>query len=111
MSCTYGENIKLSIYGQSHAPAIGMTLTGVPAGLSVDIEKLQDFLDRRAPGRNEFSTPRKEADKPEFMSGIKNNCTNGEKIWADSTVGEYTSFTFSLTLDETYDVRQIKGKI
>ena len=83
MSCTYGENIKLSIYGQSHAPAIGMTLTGVPAGLSVDIEKLQDFLDRRAPGRNEFSTPRKEADKPEFMSGIKNNCTNGEKIWAE----------------------------
>lgn len=44
MSSTYGENLKLSIFGQSHGPAIGMTLDGIPAGLPVDTEKLQEFL-------------------------------------------------------------------
>ena len=53
MSSTYGENLKLSIFGQSHGPAIGMTLDGIPAGLSVDIDKLQAFLNRRAPGQND----------------------------------------------------------
>ena len=62
MSSTYGENLKLSIFGQSHGPAIGMTLDGIPAGLPVDIEKLQAFLNRRAPGQNDWSTPRKEED-------------------------------------------------
>ena len=57
MSSTYGESLKLSIFGQSHGPAIGMTLDGIPAGLAVDLEKLGKFLDRRAPGRNHISTP------------------------------------------------------
>ena len=57
MSSTYGENLKLSIFGQSHGPAIGMTLDGIPAGLQVDPEKLQSFLNRRAPGRNDWSPP------------------------------------------------------
>ena len=43
MSSTYGENLKLTIFGQSHGPAIGMTLDGIPAGLSVDFEALQSF--------------------------------------------------------------------
>ena len=51
MSSTYGEHLKLSIFGQSHAPAIGMTLDGIPAGLPVDTDALQIFLNRRAPGR------------------------------------------------------------
>ena len=50
MSSTYGEHLKLSIFGQSHAPAIGMTLDGVPAGQAIDLDELQRFLDRRAPG-------------------------------------------------------------
>ena len=50
MSSTYGENLKLSIFGQSHGAAIGMTLDGIPAGLQVDMEALQAFLSRRAPG-------------------------------------------------------------
>ena len=63
MSSTYGENLKLSIFGQSHGPAIGMTLDGIPAGLPVDLDKLQEFLNRRAPGQNDWSTPRKEEDR------------------------------------------------
>jgi len=82
MSSTYGEMIKLSIFGQSHGAAIGMTLDGVPAGLFVDTDKLQDFLNRRAPGQNDWSTPRKEEDKPEFLSGFVDGYTCGAPIAA-----------------------------
>ena len=82
MSSTYGEKIKLSIFGQSHGPAIGMTLDGIPAGLPVDMDALQAFLNRRAPGQNGYSTPRKEADCPEFLSGIVDGYTCGAPIAA-----------------------------
>ena len=82
MSSTYGENLKLSIFGQSHGAAIGMTLDGIPAGLPVNFEKLQEFLNRRAPGRNDWSTARKEADSPEFLSGLADGFTCGAPIAA-----------------------------
>ena len=82
MSSTYGENLKLSIFGQSHGVAIGMTLDGIPAGLPVDTDALQVFLNRRAPGQNDWSTPRKEADRPEFLSGILDGYTCGAPIAA-----------------------------
>ncbi len=82
MSSTYGENLKLSIFGQSHGPAIGMTLDGIPAGLPVDLGKLQAFLNRRAPGQNLWSTPRKEEDQPEFLAGLLDGFTCGAPIAA-----------------------------
>ena len=82
MSSTYGENLKLSIFGQSHGPAIGMTLDGIPAGLPVDLMDLQSFLNRRAPGQNDWSTPRKEEDQPEFLSGIVEGYTCGAPLAA-----------------------------
>lgn len=82
MSSTYGDSLKLSIFGQSHGAAIGMTLDGVPAGLPVDMERLQAFLDRRAPGQNDWSTPRKEGDKPEFLAGLLDGRTCGAPIAA-----------------------------
>ena len=82
MSSTYGENLKLSIFGQSHGPAIGMTLDGIPAGLPVDFDRLQAFLNLRAPGQNDWSTPRKEEDKPEFLGGILDGYTCGAPIAA-----------------------------
>ena len=82
MSSTYGEILKLSIFGQSHGAGIGMTLDGIPAGLPVDLDQLQTFLNRRAPGRNDWSTPRKEEDRPEFLSGILNGYTCGAPIAA-----------------------------
>ena len=82
MSSTYGENLKLSIFGQSHGPAIGMTLDGIPAGLPINLEKLQEFLNRRAPGQNDWSTPRKEEDLPEFLGGILDGHTCGAPIAA-----------------------------
>lgn len=82
MSSTYGEKLKLSIFGQSHGPAIGMVLDGIPAGLPVDEEKLRVFLSRRAPGQDDYTTPRKEADYPEFLGGIVNGYTCGAPIAA-----------------------------
>ena len=82
MSSTYGENLKLTIFGQSHGPAIGMTLDGIPAGLPVDLEELQAFLSRRAPGQNNWSTPRKEGDCPEFLAGVLDGFTCGAPIAA-----------------------------
>ena len=82
MNSTYGENLKLTIFGQSHGPAVGMTLDGIPAGLRVDENRLQGFLARRAPGQNAWSTPRKEADKVEILSGIVDGKTCGAPITA-----------------------------
>ncbi len=94
MSSSCGENLRLTIFGQSHAPAVGMTLEGIPAGQRLDLERLQQFLDRRAPGRNEYSTPRKEADRPEFLCGLVGNVTCGTPITAvirntDTRSGDY----------------------
>ena len=82
MSSTYGENLKLTIFGQSHGPAIGMTLDGIPAGLPVNLDELQVFLNRRAPGQNNWSTPRKEEDRPEFLAGVLDGFTCGAPIAA-----------------------------
>lgn len=82
MSSTYGETLKLSIFGQSHGTAIGMTLDNIPAGLPVDETELQTFLNRRAPGQNDWSTPRREEDSPEFLSGILDGYTCGAPIAA-----------------------------
>lgn len=82
MSSSYGEKIKLTIFGQSHCAAIGMTLEGIPAGENIDMEELGKFLKRRAPGQDEYSTPRKEADEPEFLSGLVESVTCGAPITA-----------------------------
>ena len=94
MSSSIGENIRLTIFGESHGKAVGMTLEGIPAGLRLDLEALQRFLDRRAPGRSDASTPRREADEPEFLSGVKDGTVTGSPIAAiirntDARSGDY----------------------
>ncbi len=82
MSSTYGQNIRMTIFGQSHSPAIGMTLEGIPAGEQIDFAALSRFLSRRAPGQNAWSTARKEADAPEFVSGLVGDSTCGTPLTA-----------------------------
>lgn len=82
MSSSYGENLRIHIFGESHGPAVGVTVEGIPAGERVDLEELQRFLDRRAPGRSAWSTPRKEADIPEFLSGLREGRTCGTPLTA-----------------------------
>lgn len=95
MSSWKGESLHLSVYGHSHGPSIGMTMTGVPAGYAVNMEKLQAFLKRRAPGNDPLSTSRKEPDLPQFQSGLVNGETTGSTISVEiyntnTNSGEYT---------------------
>lgn len=76
----YGDSLKLSIRGASHAPFISFSLEGFPAGFKVDVVALAEFMARRAPGRDRLSTPRKESDEVEFLDGLENFVTTGGAI-------------------------------
>lgn len=98
MSSVFGKNIKISIFGQSHSQAIGVTLDGIPAGIRIDFDSLSAFLARRAPGNSEFATARKEADLPEFLCGLVDGVTCGTPITAiirntDTRPNDYQNLT------------------
>jgi len=82
MSSTWKNRLSLSLFGESHGKAVGMTLDGLPAGEIVDFEALQALLDRRAGGKTPYATPRKEADIPEYLSGLKDGKTTGAPLTA-----------------------------
>ncbi|MBQ6430261.1 MAG: chorismate synthase [Oscillospiraceae bacterium] len=82
MSSTFGSVLRLTIFGQSHAPAVGMVLDGFPAGFAPDFDELNAFLSRRAPGQSPYATARVEADEPEFLSGFSGGRTCGAPIAA-----------------------------
>jgi len=71
MKSSFGKNIKVSIWGGSHEPAIGVDIEGIPLGTEINIKELQDFLSRRAPGNSPFATKRKEPDIPVPVSGLE----------------------------------------
>ena len=82
MSSTWGNKIKISVFGQSHAEAIGVCVDGLPAGEQVDREELGRFMQRRAPGRTAVSTPRREADEVKILCGLVNDITCGAPLAA-----------------------------
>lgn len=82
MSFTTGEKIRISIFGQSHSEQMGVVIDNFPSGFSIDEEKLAAFMARRAPGRDAFSTTRKEGDRVKFVSGITDGKTNGAPLCA-----------------------------
>ena len=82
MSSSYGGNYRVSIFGESHSAAIGVTIEGLPAGSAIDTEKLRRFMERRAPGRDALSSARREADAPEFLCGVKDGVATGAPISA-----------------------------
>jgi len=77
---TFGRCLKLSLFGASHAKEIGVRLSGIPAGLTINMTEVQNDLNRRRPGRNAISTSRKEHDLFTALSGFKNGTTTGEPI-------------------------------
>lgn len=79
---TLGNKLKVTVFGQSHAPAIGCVVEGLPAGFAPDMEQLGAFMARRAPGRNAWSTNRQEGDVPEILSGLVEGRTCGAPIAA-----------------------------
>ena len=82
MSSAFGQYLKLSIFGQSHGEALGVTLDGFPAGMTIDMAQLLAEMARRAPGQSLMTTARKEPDAPEFLSGVLNGRTTGQPICA-----------------------------
>ena len=88
--------MKYTIFGESHGPAIGVVLTGVPAGLKLDLDAVRAELARRVPGKNALSTARKEADEPEILSGLFEGKTTGAPLCAmirntDTRSADYTA--------------------
>lgn len=82
MASTIGHSVRLAIFGQSHSEAIGCTVEGLPAGIEVDLGELQAFLERRAPGRSDTSTARREPDRPRILSGLVDGHTCGAPLAA-----------------------------
>lgn len=71
MISTIGKNVRISVWGGSHEPAIGVDITGIPVGTEIDMDKLTAFLRRRAPGNSIFATRRKEPDIPLPLTGLE----------------------------------------
>ncbi len=94
MSNTIGEKIKCTVFGQSHSEAIGIVIEGIPAGLPLDMDFINKFMARRAPGKGKHTTSRKESDTPKILSGTVDGVTCGAPICAiiennDTRSGDY----------------------
>ncbi|SNC75355.1 chorismate synthase [Hymenobacter gelipurpurascens] len=80
MSNTFGTLFRITTFGESHGPGIGVVVDGCPAGLAVEVADIQAALDRRRPGQSDLTTPRKEADQVEVLSGLFQGYTTGTPI-------------------------------
>ncbi len=80
MKSSIGSKIRLTVFGESHGPAIGCVLEGLPAGHKIDFDFVLAQMARRAPGKDKTATPRKEADIPEILSGVLDGVTTGAPL-------------------------------
>jgi chorismate synthase len=77
---SFGHALRVTTFGESHGVAIGCVIDGVPAGLAIDEEFVQCELDKRKPGQNVYSTPRKENDTAKILSGVFEGLSTGQPI-------------------------------
>lgn len=77
---TYGTLFRITTWGESHGPAIGVVIDGCPSGLSLSEEDIQKQLDRRKPGQSKFTTKRNESDTAQILSGVFEGKTTGTPI-------------------------------
>ena len=82
MSSIWGQNIKISIFGESHGKAIGVVIDGLPPGEFIDFDQINSQMSKRKPGRSALTTSRNESDKPEIVSGVLNGKTTGSPVCA-----------------------------
>lgn len=82
MSSTYGETVKISVFGESHGNGIGVVIDGLPAGETIDMTAVLAQMARRAPGRDKTATPRKESDTPQILSGLLGDTLTGAPLCA-----------------------------
>ncbi len=127
---TLGNKLKVTVFGQSHAAAIGCVVEGLPAGFRPDMERVARFMARRAPGQNAWSTPRREADIPEILSGLVEGVACGAPLTAvirnsDQRSRDYSGlkrtprpshadYTALVKYGDSYDIRgggQFSGRL
>jgi len=118
---TFGNLFRVTTFGESHGVAIGGVIDGCPAGVSIDLEAIQQELDRRKPGQSAIVTQRKEPDMVEFFSGIFEGLTTGTPIGfviknANQKSKDYSHIKDSFrpshadyTYDQKYGVRDYRG--
>lgn len=82
MSSTYGEKVKISVFGESHGNGIGVVIDGLPAGVEIDMDKVLVQMARRAPGKDKTATPRLEKDFPKVLSGMLDSTLTGAPLCA-----------------------------
>ena len=82
MSSTYGDKIKISIFGESHGNGIGVVIDGLPAGVKIDMDRVLVQMSRRAPGKDRTATPRLEKDLPKVLSGMLGDTLTGAPLCA-----------------------------
>ena len=79
-SNSIGKIFRFTTWGESHGPAIGCVVDGVPSNIELNEKNIQPYLDKRKPGQSKFTTQRKEEDKVEILSGVFNGLTTGHPI-------------------------------
>ena len=77
---TFGTLFRVTTFGESHGPALGAVIDGVPAGMMLEAADIQQELDRRRPGQSALTTPRNESDTVEILSGVFEGCTTGTPL-------------------------------
>ncbi|MFN3403456.1 MAG: chorismate synthase [Cytophagaceae bacterium] len=121
MSNSYGKLFKITTFGESHGPAVGVILDGCPAGLDIDLEFIQKELARRKPGQSKITTQRKEEDTIEILSGVFEGKSTGTPIAmmvrnADQRSKDYSHIAekfrpshADFTYHEKYGIRDYRG--
>ena len=121
MGSIYGKIFQISTFGESHGAAVGVVVTGCPAGVDFDMDFIQSELDRRKPGQSRITTQRKEADSVEVVSGVFEGKTTGTPIAMLVWNGDQRSKDYShiadqfrpshadFTYQEKYGVRDYRG--
>ena len=118
---SFGNIFRMSTWGESHGKGIGVVVDGCPAGLLLDEARIQAYLDRRKPGQTKYSTPRKEEDTVEILSGIFEGKTTGTPISMavynqTQRSGDYSAISecyrpghADYTFDQKYGFRDYRG--
>lgn len=118
---TFGTIFKITTWGESHGKALGVVIDGCPAGLALDESDIQEYLNRRKPGTSSITTPRKEADEVEILSGVFEGRTTGTPISlmvrnTSQISRDYTEIAScyrpghaDYTFDEKYGFRDYRG--
>jgi chorismate synthase len=96
MSSIWGNMLKISLFGESHGAGIGVVIDGLPSGHQLDMSEIEKMMQRRAPGKTAWSTPRQEADQVEILSGLYEGRTSGTPFAGlirntDTRSGDYSN--------------------